>query len=218
MKVISYCLWGNNPKYTIGAIKNADLAEKLYPGWVCYFYCAADVPQEIINELSKRKNVLVLTANVFGNWKFTVSRFLPMSDTNVEFMISRDTDSRPSEREVNAVEEWIKSGKSAHIMRDHPCHGNYPMLAGMFGIKGGTIKNVNSLLSLMTEEEHYNFDQLFLAKYIYPLIEEDVLKHDEFFEKNPFPTKRNGLQFVGQVFDENDNTVLEHIQILNNHL
>ncbi len=32
-KVISFSLWGDNPKYTIGAIKNAELSKTIYPDW-----------------------------------------------------------------------------------------------------------------------------------------------------------------------------------------
>jgi len=40
------------------------------------------------------------------------------------------------------------------------------------------------------------------------------LVHDEFFENKNFPTLRNGDTFVGQVFDENENTVHEHLEAL----
>ena len=48
MKVIAFSLWGDNPKYNVGAIKNAELAKVVYPGWVCRFYVGASVPQETI--------------------------------------------------------------------------------------------------------------------------------------------------------------------------
>ena len=50
-KVISFSLWGDNPKYTIGAIRNAELIETIYPGWIGRFYCGESVPKEIVNEL-----------------------------------------------------------------------------------------------------------------------------------------------------------------------
>ena len=31
VKVISFSLWGSEKKYTIGAIKNAELAKEVYP-------------------------------------------------------------------------------------------------------------------------------------------------------------------------------------------
>ena len=30
-KVISFCLWGNDPKYNVGAIRNAEIAKEIYP-------------------------------------------------------------------------------------------------------------------------------------------------------------------------------------------
>jgi len=39
-KVISYSIWGDNPKYATGAIK-------IYPDWICRFYVGQSVPNEI---------------------------------------------------------------------------------------------------------------------------------------------------------------------------
>lgn len=44
--------------------------------------------------------------------------------------ISRDTDSRLGLRESAAVDEWVKSGKMLHTMRDHPVGHTAPILAG----------------------------------------------------------------------------------------
>lgn len=38
-KIIAFSLWGDNPKYTVGAIKNAKLTSEIYPGWISRFYC-----------------------------------------------------------------------------------------------------------------------------------------------------------------------------------
>ena len=35
-KVISFSLYGNDPKYTIGMIKNVNISKELYPDWICY--------------------------------------------------------------------------------------------------------------------------------------------------------------------------------------
>ena len=43
-------------------------------------------------------------------------------------------------------------------------------------------------------------------------------RDDEFFEMKKWPSPRNGLEFVGQVFDENEVTVAEHIESLKSHL
>ena len=49
-------------------------------------------------------------------------RFLVADDIFVDRFVVRDADSRPNAREWAAVQEWIESGYSAHIMRDHPAH------------------------------------------------------------------------------------------------
>ena len=48
--------------------------------------------------------------------------------------MSRDLDSRFSEREKAATEEWLRSNKEFHFMRDHPYHGSV-ILAGCWGCK-----------------------------------------------------------------------------------
>jgi len=41
-KVISFSLWGDNPTYNIGAIKNAKLALDYYPDFECWFWNKAE--------------------------------------------------------------------------------------------------------------------------------------------------------------------------------
>ena len=131
MRVISFCLWGRDLKYCKGALKNIELAKVFYPDWTCIFYCDQTVPANIKKEIKNSPNAKLVNVDIVGDWKFTVNRFLPMSYNGLEYMISRDTDSRISKRESEAVLEWIDSGASAHIMRDHPFHGGFPILAGM---------------------------------------------------------------------------------------
>jgi len=138
-------------------------------------------------------------------------RFLAASDADVEVMLSRDTDSRLSEREKAAVEEWLESDKGFHIMRDHPAHIT-AILGGMWGAKKGSIPDMGNLISEYTRGEFWQVDQNFLREKIYPLVRNDAYVHDEFFEKKPFPTRREGgfehdgepKKFVGEPVDEND--------------
>lgn len=59
-KIISFSLWGNNPKYTVGAIRNAELSKTIYPGWKCRFYVAKDVPDDCMSRLLQIDNVEVV--------------------------------------------------------------------------------------------------------------------------------------------------------------
>ena len=59
-------------------------------------------------------------------------------------------------------------------------------------------------------KSHKQGDQLFLNKYVYPLIRQTSLIHDSFLcnrykDSKPFPTKRNGNCFIGSTSDCNIN-------------
>ena len=216
-KIISFSLWGNDKKYTFGALKNADLASIIYPGWTCRFYIGKSVPSSIISDLIEKKNTEVYVMNEEGNWEGMFWRFWPASDSNVEIMISRDCDSRLSMREKNAVDAWEKSDKMFHIMRDHPHHATQ-ILGGMWGCKFPSIVNMKELISTYNKGDYWQVDQNFLREKVYPLIKDTIMVHDEFFEKSPFPSPRDGLEFVGQVFNENDETVTEHLIPLQKYL
>lgn len=204
-KVISFSLWGDNPKYTIGAIKNAELSKTIYPDWICRFYCGKSVPSDIIEKLKSYNNVEIIEMNEDGDWNGMFWRFYACEDADV--MISRDTDSRLNVREKSAVDEWINSDKDFHIMRDHPYH-NVLILGGMWGVRNGLLKNIITIINEYGKGNFWQVDQNFLREKIYPIIRDNSFVHDEFmnFEnwKKPFPIERNNKEFVGDVFDEND--------------
>lgn len=203
-KLITYALWGNNLKYTIGALRNCEMNRVFYPEFISQFHVDLTVPKNFIWELEEQPNTEVVFHPLVGDWTFSMKRFDPLGDKSVELFLSRDCDSRPSKREQFAVTEWIDSGKDFHIMRDHPRHGNYPILAGMFGARGGIVENYQELVNNFSKINYYHTDQDFLKNNIYPKVKNSCMIHDEFFEKKPFPTPRLGTEFVGDVFDENE--------------
>jgi protein O-GlcNAc transferase len=213
-KIISFSLWGNNPKYTIGAIKNANLANQIYTGWISRFYVDKTVPEEILFYLKNIKNTEVIELDEIGDWTGMFWRFYPASEEGVEVMISRDTDSRLSVREKLAVDEWLESDKKFHIMRDHPYHASHLILGGMWGVKNPFLKDMKGWIDFYKKDNFWQIDQNFLKEIVFPKIKNNCIVHDEFLEKVPFPSKRNGLEFVGQIFNENEETVLEHQEIL----
>jgi hypothetical protein len=212
-KVISFSLWGNNPKYTIGAIKNAELALKIYPDWICRYYIGKTTPIEIIEKLISFKNTEIKIMNDSGNWSGMFWRFYAAVDPEVDVMISRDTDSRLSEREKTAVDNWMDSDKGFHIMRDHPYHRT-EILGGMFGVKKNTINNLYDLLENYNKGDFWQVDQNFLREKVYPLVYNNSIVHDPFFEKKPFPCNRLNKEFVGEIYDENENRNQEHYLLI----
>jgi len=215
MNVISFSLWGNKPAYTIGAIRNADIAQQLFPDWLCVYYCFPSVPIEIISQLQSRKNVIIRPVEselAIHDNRGMFYRFLPADESGIERMMSRDTDSRLSERERIAVDEWLASGTDVHVMRDHPYHG-VPILGGMWGVKGQRLKGLRQAILDFSPTLEKGQDQLFLQSWVWEKILRGELScsvHDPFFQGIPFPhgAKRGeqnaGVWFVGQVFDEYD--------------
>lgn len=214
--VISFSLWGQNLKYTIGALRNAELAQVIYPGWVCRFYIGSSVDTSIIKKLQEMNNTEVILMSEQGNWTSMFWRFFAASDEDINYVIFRDTDSRIHFREQSAVEDWINSGLSFHIMRDHPYHG-YKIMGGMWGVKGNHIKHFKSLIEEDNVTDYYQTDQDFLKNKIYDSTVGDCMIHDEFFDfepnRNSFKVPPNNYHFVGESFDENENVNEEHSAI-----
>ena len=204
--VISFCLWGAAPIYTVGALRNAELAARIYPGWRCRFHVGTSVPSEIVAELRDRGADVVMRPEP-GDNRAMLWRALPLLDPAVGAMIARDADCRLGVREKRAVDEWLASGRSFHIMRDHPLHTT-EILGGMWGARAGAIPGLAELLETYGNEVHHGADQRFLAEHVYPLVRNNVWVHDEFFlyglEAHPFPLPRFKSEFVGEVIDENE--------------
>jgi len=90
-------------------------------------------------------------------------------------------------------------------MRDHQHHA-YPIQGGMWGGKTKIISNMSELIQKWNQYDSYMNDQYFLEKIIYPIVRDNAMVHDEYYEKKPFPPHRaidDGGWFVGQVYDEN---------------
>jgi hypothetical protein len=218
MKYLSFSLWGDKPIYNVGAIRNAELWKGIYPEWKMVVYYDNSVPNETIEKL---KDLDVLTIDVSEKNLYGMFwRFFAVDLPESEYSIFRDCDSRITIREKMAVDEWIKSGKSLHVMRDHPAHripyGNdgLGILGGMWGIKSKSIP-ISDMIDKFKKDKNlsYGSDQTFL-KTIYWVFQNDRITHDEFFEKKPFPIKREYGRFVGDRIDENDKPVGEDYRLV----
>jgi hypothetical protein len=217
MKYVSFSLWGDKPIYNVGAIKNSELVGEMYEGWKMIVFHDNTVPKKTLNVLEKNNVQLIDCTNIPYDsfWRFFVSDY-----KDCEYAIFRDCDSRLSHREYLAVNEWIESGKTLHIMRDHPAHGvpfgasSLGILAGMWGIKGQVV-NLRDMINEFTfdKKNYYGIDQSFL-QIIYNKFKNDYFVHDEFYEKKPFPIKRENGRFVGERISINETPVTQDYKIL----
>src|SRR5258705_2986561 len=127
-------------------------------------------------------------------------RFLAATDETVDVAIFRDADSRLGARERAAVDEWLAGDHDVHLMRDHPWHRT-AIMGGMWGVRGGALWNLRTLIAQHQPRSYWQCDQDFLRERVFPLVRERAHVHDEFFDRRPFPVARQGTEFVGDAFD-----------------
>jgi|ETNvirenome_6_85_1030632.scaffolds.fasta_scaffold01390_2 hypothetical protein len=189
-KVISFGLWGNGEEYMVGAMKNLDLALDIYPGWEVWFYIESDVDPKIVEKVRQLADNVIVYDDAHG-WEGLFKRFLPMCDPSVDVFISRDCDSRLSDREYQAVEEWVASDKQFHCMRDHEAHKYPPVLGGMWGAKEFGLLNLDYLFhNILGYNKQSYFDDQNGLLVLYRSFTQLFLEHDDRGEFNgkPFPT------------------------------
>lgn len=173
-KVISYSLWGENPIYFDGILPNYEFISTYFSDYVMRIYVDENLyPLKQVKGL----NLEIIYQKQFGNYSGMYWRFFSCEDSNVTLV--RDLDSRFSIRELNLVREWEFSGKSFHIIRDHPLH-KMPIMGGTWGCKG-ILKNIKFLIHSYNKFDNYNDDQLFLKDVIFPMIKNDCLEHSSNF-------------------------------------
>lgn len=214
-KVISFSLYGDRPRYTMGAVRNAQLAATIYPGWECWFYCADDVPASIALQLQQSNAKVIFSKKSVGS-EGMFWRFYPFAEADVSHVLVRDTDSRLSRREATAVSEWLESGAVGHIIRDHPAHAQL-IMGGMWGAQTQALRPILHWINAYGPSIHYNSDQEFLACCIYPkLLSLGLCVHDPFYryepQARPLPLPREEYSFIGEVLDETDSRPHDRLQ------
>lgn len=210
-KIVSFSLWGDKPIYNIGFIGNYELCKVVYPDWCVFIYYNNSIGNETLRFIrQKRIRAFNMTGSVIPGLFW---RFLANDAPGAEHIIFRDCDSRVSLREADAVGEWLSSGKTLHVMRDHPYHETpfgcpgLGMLGGMWGVKGGAVKMAPMIYRFLRyNEPKWGSDQSFIYE-IYERFGGDMLVHDEFFCGKAFRIKRTDRHFVGERIDEHENRV-----------
>ena len=131
-KVIGYSVYGKKKiyyRYLKSIIKHV---KQYYPDWtirvyhdnetenslICELECLKDNDNQLYDNIDFCNIEELAFQNLNLNYMIpTFWRWLPIGDHFVDAFQSRDSDSCIIEREVNAVNEWLKSNYSFHIMR-----------------------------------------------------------------------------------------------------
>ncbi len=222
MKVISFGVWGDNPLYTVGIIKNCTQIKSYYSDWVPWVYYNDTVSQDIVSELIALNVKIIHIAGRINDRINSIWRFQPCFDDSVDLFLSRDCDSRITHREMDLVNKWLQSSKELHIIRDHQYHQK-PIMAGMFGIKRGELMNVlkNNLLDLQLrikeadapELHEYQIDENFLETKLFPFSFGKTMSHVSAgaIYQDDIVIPRPNTNFIGCKIDSNERSTMNYL-------
>jgi len=198
--IISMSIWGDNPRYIKGAIKQIELAKKWYPGFKIRLY-VDDIKK--FNKLPKNVELIKADTSTYGMFW----RFEPLFENDNNLVLVRDTDSRITQREFMAVKEWIDSDKTFHTFRDHEAHFEFPIIGCAFAMKGKLDSSIHNIMKEYSLKlQYYCSDQYFLRDVVYPKVKDSMMIHsmnDGWFGE----TRKkliNPFSFCGNGYDEND--------------
>jgi len=226
-RVISMGLYGDKPRYTYGALMNALLVERDWPGWKLRVYYDASVPSLFISRLESLGADMVFVNSSAGedDQGGLIWRFYPMLDSSLTRFIVRDSDARLTLRDRKAVEEWIDTKAFFHGERDAPGHDR-AIMGGLWGAVGGFITPAlhQKLVDVFRNDAvRFDDDQLFLAEYVWPFVRSHAVVHDSYYcetfgdgtkETLPFPSKRTNLQdFVGNSLRSDEDFMGESLTV-----
>jgi hypothetical protein len=198
-KIISLSVWGDAPRYIIGAHRQYELAKIYYPDWEFRIY--TDNKANFIDMYDA--NIIEVTDGTYGMYW----RFRAMFEDANNVVIVRDSDSRITVREQRAVNEWITSDKQFHTFKDHEAHFEFPVIGCAFGYKGKFDEHTLSTMDSYTAQlNYYVGDQIFLRDVIWPLVKDRSMIHcmnDGWF-KDTRTQLVNSYDFCGNGYDEHD--------------
>ena len=207
MNVVSYALWGTDPTYCVGALRNVELVAKHYgPAWTCRFYVFPSAAG--MTDALTRAGAQVEMVTRYSEEEGLFARLDVVSDPVVQRFIVRDTDSRPSGREAELVRAWVRSGKMVHAINDHRRH-TAPLMGGMWGAVNAGLpwfaSDINEWLAsvragtapyIRTAAGRYGrySDQSFLGMIVWPKVRMNCLMHDTLSRAD----MRESNYFIGQ--------------------
>lgn len=181
--VISYDLHDALPQYTQGILENAVLAALIYPEWTVRLYHDNTAPLDILHVLSFLYSSYVELVDVTHNALHSKGmgwRLLVTVDPTVDRYIIRDCDGRLDWSERRAVDDWIASNKSFHVIRNH--HHDKQMPSGKWGGVRGALPNIRRWMEEDNQRrdidsvanDPYELGLIFLYRHVWPIAKHDV--------------------------------------------
>jgi hypothetical protein len=205
--LIVYSLYGANPRYTVGAIKNAILSQK-YPDFHLRFYAGESVPDWVTSTLKMFKNVEIVEMLGAEDATAMFWRFYALAELKYDYILVRDVDARLNDREIDMHYEFVESGKGFHIIKDHPTGHSYVISGGMLAAKKTMVHDIHKLIDAWSPKPAYCNDIEFLERMVWPRIKDDCLIHDEYYNTpgsiKSRTKKKHTLDMVGAAVNEDN--------------
>jgi len=207
MKIFSFCVYGKNKIYYYGLLENIRLIKEHFPDFSIYVYVGSDYLEDFFKDISGIKIIPTHT----DKDKNTLYRYLPILEDDVELLFVRDADSEVNARDRWCIKEFIKSDFQSHAIRDHYWHKSR-FMAGTSGFKKAALELCRDAFAehfkkmAATDDFFYGKDEVFLEKYVYPLIKNSMMVHTDingYMGEMYFPIEceNDGVNFVGNVIN-----------------
>lgn len=213
-------LYGDNPRYTMGALRNAQRLPVVFPGWkLRFYYRLGGLLPHLVDKLRELGAELRDVTGIpgVGNLAPMLWRMTAIDDQFVDVVLCRDADSRLTDRDAAEVGAWLLArGRPAfHCIRDHPSHAAFSVNGGLWGARRRRLVELlgrRPLTPLLANySDRYMDDMRFLNEHVWTplstLFQHEIYCHDSvscdrWIGAHRFTTTRLWPgEHVGQVFD-----------------
>ncbi|RNA06164.1 hypothetical protein BpHYR1_027956 [Brachionus plicatilis] len=180
---------------------------------ICQKQCMDDTNGDLFDNVDFC-DVTQMPVSLFNKWRADyvhpdLWKWFALGDDFVDRVAIRNKKSCLISRETAAVDEWIKSRKIFHIMRDHPSQDK-EVIDGQWGVFTWLDRNVSRyLFSVSTDQRildsytpNMDFSDSMLKDYLWPLTKnKSTFSHDSYYcekyKSISFPTKRESNCYIG---------------------
>ena len=214
--VIAVALWGSEPRYTYGALANANRARTYFPGWELRVYVPDAATVRALPSVAVPGKILTKLESLGARVERMSSDALPLSlwplrvaeDPAVDHFIIRDADARLSARDFRIVSDWLNVSAAwpFHCIRDHPSQVLHPLSAGLIGGRAAAARPIlRKLLAAGADPSDANGTR-FLNDVIWPGQGDRFMCHDsiacrKYPGARPVSVPRVGGEYVGEHHD-----------------
>lgn len=224
MKIFSFCIYGDDPKYYFGLRENIRLIQEYFPDFYIFIYCGSNRVDHFLNTISRSDKIHLIDTYKAGAINM-MYRYMPILLEYSEVVFSRDADSEINERDRWAIRDFLEDThekNAVQTIRDHYFHKSR-LTGGLTGIhfkrllknSSEILNNLKTVFSQIIQEYsieniHYGDDEKILNERIWPLLKTQLIVYSNInvFEGEtytPIDFENDGHNFCGNVvmYEEN---------------